>query len=276
MSVSIYFKAGWEKELRSLKYNWHLTFHTWRTNRLIYKSKKPVYASLPFALPSQPKRLPKSLQSCPTLCNPVDCSPPGSSVQGIFQTRILEWVAMPSFRESSWPRNQTRFSYPHLLPALASRFFATRATWEAKRLCLRPYKGVLYCDLVVLCRAQHWLKWTFLFLWWPPPPKKNITKPNFVELNRSLFLISGFQIFSVTNNTECGKLLEEIKCAVCSPHSQSLFYSPEREALERDLVLPLLCKDYCKEFFYTCRGHIPGKKKKMMKWNQLLQNSFPR
>ncbi|GAB5570475.1 hedgehog-interacting protein [Prionailurus iriomotensis] len=66
------------------------------------------------------------------------------------------------------------------------------------------------------------------------------------------------KIFSVTNNTECGKLLEEIKCALCSPHSQSLFNSPEREALERDLVLPLLCKDYCKEFFYTCRGHIPG------------------
>uniref|UniRef100_G3UM80 Hedgehog-interacting protein n=1 Tax=Loxodonta africana TaxID=9785 RepID=G3UM80_LOXAF len=66
------------------------------------------------------------------------------------------------------------------------------------------------------------------------------------------------QIFSVTNNTECGKLLEEVKCAHCSPHSQSLFHSPEREVLERDLVLPLLCKDYCKEFFYTCRGHIPG------------------
>ena len=35
----------------------------------------------------------KSLQSCPTLCNPIDSSPPGSSVHGIFQARILEWVA---------------------------------------------------------------------------------------------------------------------------------------------------------------------------------------
>ena len=34
-------------------------------------------------------------QSCPTLCNPLDCSPPGSSVHGIFQARILEWVACP-------------------------------------------------------------------------------------------------------------------------------------------------------------------------------------
>ena len=43
-------------------------------------------------------------QSCPTLCNPVDCSPPGSSVYGIFQARILEWVATPSSRGSSQPR----------------------------------------------------------------------------------------------------------------------------------------------------------------------------
>ena len=37
----------------------------------------------------------KLLQSCPTLCDPMDCSPPGSSVHGILQARILEWVAMP-------------------------------------------------------------------------------------------------------------------------------------------------------------------------------------
>ena len=40
-------------------------------------------------------------KSCLTLCNPLDRSPPGSSVHGIFQTRILEWVAMPSSRGSS-------------------------------------------------------------------------------------------------------------------------------------------------------------------------------
>ena len=47
----------------------------------------------------------KSLQSCPTLCNPLDCSPPGSSAHGILQARILEWVAMPSSRGSFQPRN---------------------------------------------------------------------------------------------------------------------------------------------------------------------------
>ena len=46
-------------------------------------------------------------QLCPTLWDPRDCSPPGSSVHGIFQARRLEWVAMPSSKGSSWPRDQT-------------------------------------------------------------------------------------------------------------------------------------------------------------------------
>ena len=48
----------------------------------------------------------KLLQSCPTLCNPMGCHIPGFSVQGIFQAIILEWVAMPSSKASSQPRNQ--------------------------------------------------------------------------------------------------------------------------------------------------------------------------
>ena len=43
-------------------------------------------------------------QSSPTLCDPMDCSPPGSSVHGILQARILEWVAIPSSRGSPQPR----------------------------------------------------------------------------------------------------------------------------------------------------------------------------
>ena len=53
----------------------------------------------------------KSLQSCPTLCNPMDCSLPGSCVHGILQARILVWVAMPSSRGSFQPRDQTSVSY---------------------------------------------------------------------------------------------------------------------------------------------------------------------
>ena len=57
------------------------------------------------------------IQSCPTLCNPTDCSPPGSSVHGILQVGILEWIAIPFTRGSSLPRDWTRVSY------IAGRFF---------------------------------------------------------------------------------------------------------------------------------------------------------
>ena len=49
-------------------------------------------------------------QSCPIICNPVDCSPPGSSVHGFLQARLLEWVAISFSRGSSRPRGQTQVS----------------------------------------------------------------------------------------------------------------------------------------------------------------------
>ena len=67
-----------------------------------------------------------SLQSCLTLCDPMDCNLPGSSVHGILQARMLEWVAMPFSRGSFQPRGWTLAS-----AALAGRFSTTSATWEA-------------------------------------------------------------------------------------------------------------------------------------------------
>ena len=64
-------------------------------------------------------------QLCLTLCDPTDCSPPGSNVLGIFQARILEWVAIPFCRGSSWPRDQTQLS------CIADRFLTVWATREA-------------------------------------------------------------------------------------------------------------------------------------------------
>ena len=49
-------------------------------------------------------------RSCPTLCDPMDCSISGSSVHGIFQARVLEWIAISFSRESSRPRNRTPVS----------------------------------------------------------------------------------------------------------------------------------------------------------------------
>ena len=68
---------------------------------------------------------PQLLQSGPTRCNPADWSPRGSSVHGILQARILEWVAISSSRGSSWPRDWTRVSrvFPH---------------WQAGSLLLSP------------------------------------------------------------------------------------------------------------------------------------------
>ena len=56
-------------------------------------------------------------QSCPTLCNPMDCSLPDFSAHGILQARILEWVAISFSRGSSQPRDQTQVS------CIAGRFF---------------------------------------------------------------------------------------------------------------------------------------------------------
>ena len=50
-------------------------------------------------------RVSEVAQSCPTLCDPMDCSPLGYSVHGVLQARMLEWVAMPSSRGSSQPRD---------------------------------------------------------------------------------------------------------------------------------------------------------------------------
>ena len=64
-----------------------------------------------------------------TLCNPMDCNPPGSSVHGILQARILDWVVVSSSRGSSWPRDGTWIS------CIDRRifFFYHGAIWEAQK-----------------------------------------------------------------------------------------------------------------------------------------------
>ena len=74
--------------------------------------KQLVFSILPVALGIQLFKVSmrvhaQSLQLCQTLCNPMDCSSPSSSVNGILQLRILQWVALPFSRGSSRPRDQT-------------------------------------------------------------------------------------------------------------------------------------------------------------------------
>ena len=69
----------------------------------------------------------KLLQSCLTLCDPIECSLPGSFVHGDSPGKHMEWVAVPSSRRSFHPRDWTPVSYI----CIGRRFFTTRATWEA-------------------------------------------------------------------------------------------------------------------------------------------------
>ena len=83
----------------------------------------------------------KSLQSCLTLCDPVAHSPPGPSVHGILQARILEWVAMPSSRALPDPGIEPASL---TFPASAGGFFTTSTTWKAP---------ILYI-VVFICQSQ--------------------------------------------------------------------------------------------------------------------------
>ena len=83
-------------------------------------------------------------QSCPTLCDPMDCSLSGSSVHGVFQARVLKWIAISFSRWSSWPRNRTLVSH------IAGRRFTIWATREHDRFTIKSHwrnnvsKMVLY------------------------------------------------------------------------------------------------------------------------------------
>ena len=101
-------------------------------------------------------------QLYPALCNPMDCSPPGSSVHGILQARILEWVAISFSRGSSWPWDRTQVS------CIAGEFFTVWATREMlKRIHLyteRKYETFLYfrsvqfsCSVVSYSLQPHGL-----------------------------------------------------------------------------------------------------------------------
>ena len=100
-------------------------------------------------------------QSCTTLCDPMDCSLLGSSVYGIFQARILEWVAISFSRRSSRPRDWTQVSH------IVGRYFTSWATREVligvvpNRLALGSWmiKAEKYCFLVWRIDAFELWSW---------------------------------------------------------------------------------------------------------------------
>ena len=98
-------------------------------------------------------------QSCLTLCDPVDCSPPGSSVHGVFQARVLECFAISFSGGSSYPRDRTQVS------CIAGRFYTIWATREAhsqmsvhlRKIRTRPSRTVLYQLSTSLKWERFWI-----------------------------------------------------------------------------------------------------------------------
>ena len=94
----------------------------------IYSSTHSVKYSIILFLTADMVTVAKSLQSCPTLCNLIDCSLPGSSVHGTFQVGILEWVAIFSSRVSFQPKDQIRVA---CISCIGRWVLCHWATWEA-------------------------------------------------------------------------------------------------------------------------------------------------
>ena len=98
--------SGWETRV----YLWQIHVDVWQNQYNIVKLKNKIKQNV------RRRRKKKNLlfnavkvaQSCRTLCNPMNCSQPGSSVHGILQARTLEWVAFPFSRGSSQPRDRTQ------------------------------------------------------------------------------------------------------------------------------------------------------------------------
>ena len=80
-------------------------------------------------------------QSCPTLCDPMDCSLPGSSLHGILQARVLEWVTISFSRGSSQPRDRTLVS---CIPGRHFNLWATREVTSRQYLILNYIIGVYH------------------------------------------------------------------------------------------------------------------------------------
>ena len=110
---SLPFSRGWAPSGQWCEQGWRA--HEKRTNDPqsgSFERQERVYNTLPQRRWSRaaPYGALCSDAQCPSLCDPPDCPPPGSSVHGVLQARILEWVAISSSRGPSQPRDQTQVS----------------------------------------------------------------------------------------------------------------------------------------------------------------------
>ena len=117
----------------------------------------------------------KVTQLCLTLCDPIDCTPPGSSIHGILQARILESIAMPPSRGSSPPRDWTQ------VPCIAGRLFTMWTTREGAREATREFA------LARICKTQEKSVKNFCVL---SPITYNIT----ITIGNNIYVFKIYQV----------------------------------------------------------------------------------
>ena len=105
-------------------------------------------------------------QSCPTLCDPMDCGLPGSSVHGIFQAIVLEWIAISFFSRSSRPRDRTQVSrtVDRCLPSEPPGKWTTCQRQSKEGAMTRFVKFLFSCNRVICCNyfgfsVKNEMKW---------------------------------------------------------------------------------------------------------------------
>ena len=118
----------------------------------------------------------QSLQLYPTLCD-LWRSLPGSSVHGILQARILEWVAVPSSRGSSWPRNWTHI---YSISCIAGRLFTHWATSKAQYMLQYIHKHYLF-KKIQSKKMVDWDTASSCFLTETSKKQPTVVRTNFVE-----------------------------------------------------------------------------------------------
>ena len=159
-------KLTWKPQILTIRLTHCIT---WMPPLCLYVWNRIRYLACKFKLDLENVEESEVAQSCPTLCNPMYCSLPGSSLHGNLQARVLEWVAISFSRGSSWPRDGTWVS---CIPGRRFNLWATREAqrqrnqrsncqhpldhWKSKRV-LEKHLLLLYwlCQSLWLCGSQQ-------------------------------------------------------------------------------------------------------------------------
>ena len=172
-------------------------------------------------------------QSCPTLCNPMGCSLPGSSVHGILQERILKWVAISSSRGSSSPRDRTGISCVSNFGRWILYYYAT---WETPNIACCCYVASVVSNSVWAHRRQ------LLHLW--DSPGKNTG----VGCHFLLQCMKGKSEREVAQS--CLTLCDPMDCSVPSSSIHGIFQAIRPECIA------IAFSDYCLSFLFIMYAPI--------------------